>query len=74
MAKNSLVKNIFILALIVASVMTLTNVTFGIIEVIPDAIPFFGNIDEAVATVILLSAFKTYAKVDLQKTYDELIK
>jgi len=43
--KNSLAKNIFVLALTIASVMTLTNVTFGLIEVIPDAIPFFGNMD-----------------------------
>ena len=34
----------------------LLNPTFGVFEFIPDNVPFIGNIDEATASFLLLSA------------------
>jgi len=36
------------------SVLYIVNPTAGIIELIPDNLPFIGNLDEAAATVLLL--------------------
>lgn len=38
----------------VASVIYLLNPTWGVFELIPDNLPFFGNIDEASITLLLL--------------------
>lgn len=42
----------------------LTFPTLGIIELIPDAMPFFGNIDEAAATAMILMTL-SYWGVDV---------
>ncbi len=36
----------------------LLNLTFGIVEIIPDNIPLIGNLDEVAATLIFLQAYK----------------
>jgi uncharacterized membrane protein YkvA (DUF1232 family) len=38
--------------------------SFGIFELLPDYIPFIGNVDEATATMVLLSAMR-YFGMDL---------
>lgn len=38
----------------VASTLYLSNIGVGIVEFIPDNLPVVGNIDEAIATLILL--------------------
>ena len=50
-----LVKSFFVLLLGVLSALYLLNVGAGIFEVVPDVVPFAGNIDEATATFLLLN-------------------
>ena len=38
----------------IASLIYIINPTFGVYELIPDNLPFVGNIDEATATAILI--------------------
>jgi uncharacterized membrane protein YkvA (DUF1232 family) len=40
--------------IIIISILYLINPTAGVIELIPDNIPFIGNIDEAAITAILI--------------------
>jgi hypothetical protein len=42
----------------------LINPGAGILEIIPDNIPIFGNLDEAAACAIILAAFRYYG-IDL---------
>lgn len=42
------------------SVLYLINPTAGIFEFIPDAIPIIGNIDEGIATTLLLSGMSYF--------------
>ena len=44
------------------------NPTAGMIELIPDNIPFIGNLDEAAAVVLLLAALR-YFKIDFTKFF-----
>ena len=48
---------------IVLSVLYLLNLTFGV-DLLPDALPIIGNIDEATATGILLASLR-YLGIDL---------
>lgn len=43
--------------------------SLGIFEFIPDALPLVGNLDEATATVLLVSAFRYYG-VDLSRLFN----
>lgn len=43
---------------VVASVLYLLNLDFGVIEALPDNIPFLGNVDEAGMTLLLISCLK----------------
>ena len=43
-----------------ASIIYLLNPTAGIFELIPDNIPFIGNIDEGLASFILYSSFEYF--------------
>lgn len=49
---------IFILALL--SLIYLINPTAGILEFIPDNIPFIGNVDEGLASYILFSSIEYF--------------
>lgn len=49
------VKSFFVLLLGIISALYLLNVGAGVVEFIPDIVPFFGNLDEATATFLLLN-------------------
>lgn len=53
-------KTIFVVMLALASIIYLLNPTAGIFELIPDNIPFIGNIDEGLASFILYSTFEYF--------------
>jgi uncharacterized membrane protein YkvA (DUF1232 family) len=53
-------KTIFIIILALASIIYLLNPTAGIFELLPDNIPFLGNIDEGLASFILYSSFEYF--------------
>ena len=57
----------------VVSALYLINPGFGLFEFIPDTIPFIGNLDEATATLLLLSAL-AYFGIDLQNIFGAKIK
>lgn len=51
-------KNLIIIILMFLSIIYLVNPTLGLIEILPDNIPFVGNIDEGLASYILLSCIE----------------
>ena len=44
----------------IISLLYLLNPTMGLFELLPDNIPFIGNIDEATATMVLLGAMRYF--------------
>jgi uncharacterized membrane protein YkvA (DUF1232 family) len=54
--KQTLIKKIFVALIGLASFIYLINPTFGIFEIIPDNLPLVGNIDEGLATALLISS------------------
>ncbi|MBL7939843.1 MAG: DUF1232 domain-containing protein [Flavobacteriales bacterium] len=44
----------------ILSALYLLNPTLGLFELLPDNIPFVGNIDEATATMVLLGAMRYF--------------
>ena len=61
-------KNILIALAGLLSFIYLLNPTMGIFELIPDNIPFIGNLDEATATMVLLAVLRHFG-VDLTKFF-----
>lgn len=61
-----LVRSVFVFCLGLLSAAYLLNVGFGIGELVPDNLPGFGNLDEALATVLLLNAL-AYFGLDLRR-------
>jgi hypothetical protein len=55
-----LIKEMFILGLAFFALVYLTFPTLGIFELIPDAIPVIGSLDEGAATLILLNTLNYY--------------
>jgi uncharacterized membrane protein YkvA (DUF1232 family) len=53
-------KDIIVLLVMVISAIYLINPTAGVIEIIPDVVPFVGNLDEGVATTLLLSGLSYF--------------
>ena len=53
-------KKLFIAFLALISVVYLINPTAGVFELLPDNIPFIGNIDETLAAYVLYSAFEFF--------------
>ena len=53
-------KSILIFFLAILSIIYLLNPTAGIFELIPDNIPFVGNVDEGLASYILFSSFEYF--------------
>ena len=51
-------KKLGILLLALVSIIYLLNPTAGIFEVLPDNIPFIGNVDETLAAYILYSCLE----------------
>lgn len=44
--------------LLIIGVLYLTNFTFGFVEILPDNIPFVGNIDEGIAGALIYTSWK----------------
>ncbi len=56
----NLLKNILIAGLGVVTVIYLINPTLGVLELLPDNLPLVGNVDEGLATTILLAVLRHY--------------
>ena len=59
-------KPIIVICMGIISLLYLCNIGVGVIEAIPDNIPFVGNLDEAGAAVLLLMCLR-YFGIDLTK-------
>ena len=59
-----LIKEMVIIGLGVLGLIYLLNPTAGILELLPDNIPFVGNLDEAMAVLLVTSTLRYYG-VDL---------
>jgi hypothetical protein len=59
-----LIRDLLVLASGILSALYLLNISFGVMEFIPDNVPIFGNLDEAAATALLLNCL-AYFGVDL---------
>jgi uncharacterized membrane protein YkvA (DUF1232 family) len=53
-------KDTVVLIIIILCSLYLINPTLGVFELIPDNIPFIGNLDEGVATTLLLSGLSYF--------------
>lgn len=53
-------KDLFVIALAMAAGIYLMNPTLGFFELLPDALPGVGNIDEAAATLVIVNAFRYF--------------
>lgn len=53
-------KSIFVIVLALLSIIYLLNPSAGIFELIPDNIPFIGNVDEGLASFILFSCIEYF--------------
>jgi len=63
-----IIKEMFIIGLAGIALLYLLNPTAGFLELLPDNIPFVGNLDEATATLILLNTLRHYG-LDLTKIF-----
>lgn len=61
-------KKILIAFIGVLSALYLLNPGFGVFELIPDALPFVGNLDEGTAAFLLLSSL-AYFGIDLRNVF-----
>ncbi|MBA3036199.1 MAG: DUF1232 domain-containing protein [Desulfobacterium sp.] len=61
-------QKIIIVCLGIISLMYLLNIGVGVIEVIPDNIPFIGNLDEGSAALLLLMCLR-YFGLDLTNIF-----
>ncbi len=62
-------KSIVVFGLGIISLLYLLNIGVGVIELIPDNIPFVGNLDEGGATVLLLMCLR-YFGLDPAKIFE----
>jgi hypothetical protein len=53
-------KTVFVGLLSMISIIYLINPTAGVFELLPDNLPFIGNIDEGLAALILYSSFEYF--------------
>lgn len=63
-----LFKEMFIILLGVASFLYLIFPSLGVFELLPDALPLVGSIDEGTATVLLISVLRYYG-LDLTRLF-----
>lgn len=61
-------KDITVLFLGVISALYLLNIGVGFIELIPDNVPFVGNLDEAAAAALLINCL-AYFGLDLRRFF-----
>lgn len=66
-------KNLLVIAMGIISLLYLLNIGVGVIEAIPDNIPFVGNLDEAGAAAMLLMCLR-YFGLDLTKILEKTPK
>jgi hypothetical protein len=60
MAGRNFTKDILVALAGLLGLIYLINPTAGIFELIPDNLPFVGNLDEAAACALILAAFRYY--------------
>ena len=53
-------KNLSVISLAVLSIIYLANPTAGVFELLPDNIPFVGNVDEGLAAFVLYSCIEYF--------------
>lgn len=53
-------KSFFVALVALFSAVYLLNPTMGAIELIPDIVPFFGNLDEATAMAVLVACIRYF--------------
>lgn len=63
-----ILKEMMILGLAAVAAIYLIYPSFGLLELIPDAIPLIGSLDEATATLILINTLRYYG-IDLSRLY-----
>ena len=68
--KKSPLKTVCVLLLGVLGMIYLINPTAGVIELIPDNIPFIGNLDEAAAAMLFIGALR-YFGLDITKFFNK---
>jgi hypothetical protein len=61
-------KNIIVIIMGLIALLYLLNIGVGVIELIPDNIPFVGNLDEAGAAALLLMCLR-YFGLDITKIF-----
>ena len=66
-------KNLFVILLGIISLLYILNPTAGIFELIPDNLPFVGNLDEAGAAALLIMCLR-YFGLDLTKIFQKSSK
>lgn len=62
---------VFIIGLL--SALYLLNPGFGLFELIPDGVPFVGNLDEGAATYLLLSSLAFFG-IDVRQAFSAWLK
>lgn len=65
---KSKIKTLWTICYGLVGVIYILNPTAGVIELIPDNIPFIGNLDEAAAVILILGALR-YFGIDLTKVF-----
>lgn len=63
-------KGILVFCLGIIAVLYLLNIGVGVIELIPDNVPFVGNLDEGGAVTLLLMCLR-YFGIDLTKIFEK---
>ena len=66
--KKKFSKILLSIMMILIGVIYILNPTFGMLELIPDNIPFIGNLDEAGAVFLIISGLR-YLGFDLTKFF-----
>jgi hypothetical protein len=64
-----LITDLLVLASGILSVLYLLNIGLGVVEIIPDNIPIIGNLDEVMATLLLLRCL-AYFGIDITHLVD----
>lgn len=65
-----MLKNAGVVALGAVSLLYLLNIGLGVVEFVPDNIPFVGNLDEGTAAAVLLMCLR-YFGFDLTRLLDK---
>lgn len=65
---SRLLKDMVVLSLAAVAGLYLVYPSLGVFELIPDAFPIVGSLDEATATLIILNALRYYG-VDLSRLF-----